>query len=156
MVLLIFALLLAGQGALAATAIGSNAMALAALVAENSPRLSTNEKTVMARLIDDNLDFLLPKDPKIAVQADAVVCRSSDIDIMSCSCELAFGNKMATVKGRKAHELFAMIGLVGVPPDGAAGTIVESLRHLKCTIDLAEIRQMSGGGAECKFEAGGP
>jgi hypothetical protein len=153
--IVLFTFALAGQGALAATAIGSNAMVLAALVAENSPRLSTNEKTVMARLIDDNFDFSFPKDQNIVVQADAVVCRSSDVDIMSCSCELTFGNKIATVKGRKAHELFAMIGLLGVPPDGAAGTIVEGLSHLKCTIDPAEIRQMSGGGADCKFDVGG-
>jgi hypothetical protein len=109
----------------------------------------------MARLIDDNFDFSFPKDQNIVVQADAVVCRSSDVDIMSCSCELTFGNKIATVKGRKAHELFAMIGLLGVPPDGAAGTIVEGLSHLKCTINPAEIRQMSGGGADCEFDVGG-
>jgi hypothetical protein len=151
MVLVAF-LLLAHQGAWAASAIGNNAMALAALVAENSPLLSPNEKMVMARLIDGNLNFAFPKNKNISVQADAVVCRASDVDITSCSCHLTFGKKMAAVKGRKAHELYAMIGLVGVPPDGAAGTIVEGLSHLMCTIDPGEIQQMSGGGADCKFD----
>ena len=157
MVLVAFPLLLlAQQGASATTAIGSNAMALAAFVGENSPLLGPNEKMVMARLLDGNLNFAFPQNKKISVQADAVVCRTSDVDIMSCSCELTFGRKVSGVKGRKAHELFAMIGLVGVPPDGAAGTIVEGLSHLMCTIDPGEIRQMSGGGADCKFGAGAP
>lgn len=149
-------LLLAQQGASAATAIGDNAVALAALVAENSPLLGPNEKLVMARLIDGNLNFASPKNKKISVQADAVVCRTSNLDITSCSCDLTFGKKVASVKGRKAHELLATIGLVGVPPDGAAGTIVEGLSHLMCTINPGEIRQMSGGGADCKFDPGGP
>jgi hypothetical protein len=152
MVLVAFLLLLAHQGAWAASAIGNNAMALAALVAENSPLLSPNEKMVMARLIDGNLNFAFPKNKNISVQADAVVCRARDVDITSCSCDLTFGKKIAAVKGRKAHELYAMIGLVGVPPDGAAGTIVEGLSHLMCTIDPGEIQQMSGGGADCKFD----
>jgi len=58
------------------------------------------------------------------------------------------------VKGRKAHELFATIAEVGVPSDGAAGTIYESLSHLACTINPAEIKQKAGGGAECKFDPG--
>jgi hypothetical protein len=60
------------------------------------------------------------------------------------------------VKGRKANELYAMIGLVGVPPDGPPGTIVEGLSHLMCTIDPVEIQQMFCGGADCKFDPVGP
>ena len=91
---------------------------------------------------------------KIAVEADTIVCRQSNVDITARSCELTFGAKTVTVKGRKAHELFATIAEVGVAPDGAAGTIYESLSHLACTIDSDEIKQKTGGGAECKFEAG--
>lgn len=61
MVLVAFPLLLSPQGASAATAIGSNALALAAFVAENSPLLGADEKMVMARLIDGNLNFAFPK-----------------------------------------------------------------------------------------------
>jgi hypothetical protein len=156
MVLVAFPLLLAHQGAWAASAVGNNALVLAALVGENSPLLNPNEKMVMARLIDGNLNFAFPKNKKISVQADAVVCRASDVDISSCSCDLTFSKKVAALKGRKARELFATIGLLGVPPDGGAGPIVEGLSHLMRTIDPGEIQQMSPGGADCKFDAGGP
>jgi hypothetical protein len=46
MVLVAFPLLLVPQGASAVTAIGCSAMALAALVAENSPLLGADEKMV--------------------------------------------------------------------------------------------------------------
>jgi hypothetical protein len=59
---------------------------------------------------------------------NAVVCRASDVDIKSCSCDLTFGKKAAAVKGRKAHELFAMLGLVGVPPDGPVGRSTKASR----------------------------
>jgi hypothetical protein len=156
LVFVAFPLLLAQQVASAATAVGDHAMALAALVAENSPLLGPNEKMVMARLIDGNLNFAFPKNKKISVRADAVVCRASDLDITSCSCDLTFGKKIVAVRGRKAHELFATIGLVAVPPDGPAGAIVEGLSHLMCTINPGEVQQMSGGGADCKFDPDGP
>jgi hypothetical protein len=156
LVFVAFPLLLVQQVASAATAIGDNAMALAALVAENSPSLGPNEKMVMARLIDGNLNFAFPKNKKISVRADAVVCRVSDLDITFCSCDPTFGKKIVAVKGRKAHELFATIGLVAVPPDGAASAIVEGVSHLMCTINPGEIQQMSGDGADCKFDPGGP
>jgi hypothetical protein len=38
----------------------SNALALAALVAENSPLLGPNEKMVLARLKDGHLNFAFP------------------------------------------------------------------------------------------------
>ena len=47
LVFVAFPLLLAQQVASAVTAIGDNALALAALVAENSPLLGPNEKMVM-------------------------------------------------------------------------------------------------------------
>jgi hypothetical protein len=36
-------------------------------------------------------------------------------------------------------------------PDGAAGSIFEALSNLKCTIDPNEVKQKSGGGAECQY-----
>ena len=155
MVVVALPLLLVQLGPSPGTAVGGNALALAALVAENSPLLGPNEKMAMARLSDGNLNFSFPKN-KISVHSDTIVCRASDVDITWCSCDLAFGKKIVAVKGRKAHELFATIGQVGVPPDGAAGTIVEGLSHLTCTIDPTEIQQMAGAGADCKFEAVGP
>jgi len=61
---------------------------------------------------------------------------------------------MVNLKGRRAHELFATIGEVGVPADGAAGTIFEALSYLDCTINPHEIEQRAGGGASCSFDPG--
>jgi hypothetical protein len=55
---------------------------------------------------------------------------------------------------RRAHELFATVGEVGVPLDGAAGTMFEALSHFDCTINPHEIQQKAGGGASCSFDPG--
>jgi hypothetical protein len=79
---------------------------------------------------------LLPN-KKITVAAGAVTCRASNVDITQHSCDLTFGAKKATTQGRKAHELYATLAAVGVPPDGAAGSIFEAVSNLDCTIDPA-------------------
>jgi hypothetical protein len=48
-------------------AIGCNALALATLIAENSPLLGPNEKMVLAGLNDGHLNFAFPKTRKISV-----------------------------------------------------------------------------------------
>jgi hypothetical protein len=58
------------------------------------------------------------------------------------------------LKGRRAHELYATIGEVGVPSEGAAGSVFERLSDLNCTINPNEIAQKGGGGASCTFDAG--
>jgi len=151
---IILVFLFGGQPAFAASAIGNSALALASLVSEHSPILTLDEKSVMGQLLHPNPNFSYLADKKISVEADSIVCRQSNVDITARSCELTFGLKKVTVKGRKAHELFATIAEVGVPSDGAAGTIYESLSHLACTINPAEIKQKAGGGAECKFDPG--
>jgi hypothetical protein len=41
---------------------------------------------------------------KISFQVDTVVCSESQADITSHACDLTFGKRVVTVKGRKAHE----------------------------------------------------
>jgi hypothetical protein len=154
-VFLIVPLLLGNQAASAASATGNSALALASLVSEQSPLLNLDQKSVMGQLLRPDPNFAYLAGKKISVEADAIVCRESNVDISYRSCELTFGGKKMVVKGRKAHELFATIAELGVPPDGAVGTIYESLSHLVCAIDPEVIKQKAGGGAECKFEAGG-
>ena len=89
-----------------------------------------------------------------SVKADKIVCRASNVDISFHSCALTFRSKTINLKGRRAHELFATVGEVGVPPDGAAGTMFEALSHLDCTINPQEIQQKAGGGASCSFDPG--
>jgi hypothetical protein len=149
-------LLVASESASAATATGSSGLALASIVAGNSPVLTWRERSVMARMFAGYLNFSFPANRKITIRADAITCRASNVDITSRSCDLTFDTKRVTLKGRKAHELFATIAGVGAPPDGAAGTIRESLSHLVCTVDPNEVKQKAGGGAACNFDPGAP
>ena len=148
--------LIASESASAATASGSSALALAALVAADSRLLTQQDRSVMARMFAGYLNFRYPANRKITIKADSIVCRASNVDITQRSCELTFGSKKATLSGRKAHELFATIAEVGVPPDAGAGTIRESLSHLVCTVDPNEVKQKAGGGATCNFDPGAP
>jgi hypothetical protein len=149
-------MLVAGGTASAAAVSGSSALALASLVAANSRLLAQQDRSVLARMFAGYLNFRFPPDRKIAVEADSIVCRASNVDLTSRSCELTFGPKKVTLSGRKAHELFATLAEVGVRPDGAVGTIRESLSRLSCTIDPNEVKQKAGGGATCNFDPGKP
>ena len=88
---------------------------------------------------------------KISVTADKIVCKVSNVDITARSCELIFKGAKQTITGRRASEIFATEAMAGVPADGAAGSVSESLSKLNCTLDPAEIQQKAGGGATCTF-----
>ena len=94
-----------------------------------------------------------PAKKKIVVTADKIVCRVSDVDIAARSCELTFGKRVKIIKGRAANELYATEAMAGVPPDGAAGSIFESLSRLNCTLDPTAIKAKDGSGATCTYEA---
>ncbi|MGY2890552.1 hypothetical protein ACVIHI_007666 [Bradyrhizobium sp. USDA 4524] len=101
-----------------ATTSGSVALALAGVVAPYSPLPAKEKKAVAAFLGGDSN---VPITRKITVTADKVVCRASNVDITSRSCELSFGSKTHTVRGSEANAMFATVALAGVPPDGARG-----------------------------------
>jgi hypothetical protein len=149
-----------GQVAIAAavaapsTVKGPAALALAAVVGQYSSMLSPSDRRRLARLLDADITLVSSADQKISVRADTIVCRTSDVDITARSCELKFGKHRCLLKGRRANELNASVVQAGVPSEGAAGSIFESLSRLVCTIDLNEIRQKTGGGADCTFTAG--
>lgn len=147
-------LLLAAQSAFADQAAGNGALALAALVAENSPAVSLFNKNIMARMLNGNLAFSYPPSHTIVVNADSVVCRASNVDISAHSCQLKFGAVTRNLRGRRAHELYATIAEIGVFPDGAAGSVFEAVSHLACTIDPNVVKQRAGGGASCTFTPG--
>lgn len=154
LLLVIGPLLLAAQGALAATSSGSGALALAALVGAHSPMLPRHEKTVLADLLNGSVAFSFPASKKIEVRADSVVCRSSDVDITMHNCEFTFGKRKVSLNGRAAHEIYATLVEVGVRSEGAAGSIYESVSKLACTIDPHQVAQKGGGGAECSYTPG--
>ena len=96
----VFALAMMAQSASADTS-GPRALALAALVATHSPLLSGQDKHAIARLFDGHLGFPFPAGRKITVQADAILCRASNVDITSRSCTLTFGTHTAMLKRAK-------------------------------------------------------
>jgi hypothetical protein len=135
----------------AGTTSGSGALALAGLVGNLSPSLGAVEKSGLMKLLDGKTDFSFPAGKTITVGAEKVTCRAGNVDITSHSCDLSFGGQVMSLTGRNAHELFATLAEIGVEPDGAAGSVFEAVSNLKCTIDPNEVKQKSGGGAECHY-----
>lgn len=144
-------LLFATTAAFAGSIDGSSALALAALVAEHSPSVKASDKILLAKFLNGQTNASYPSKAKITVAADAVTCKSSNVDITLHQCDLTFGTKKITTHGRKAHELYATLAEAGVPSDGAAGSIFEAVSNLDCTIDPAEVKQKAGGGAHCTY-----
>ena len=142
----------AAADAAPATVSGPNALALAGVVALYSPLLSGDERETAAALFVGEKDVRYAK--KITITADKIACRVSNVDISARSCELTFNGKKQTVTGRRASEIFATEALVGVAPDGAAGSVFETLSNLSCTLDPKAIKQKDGSGASCSFESG--
>ena len=136
------------------TTTGPTALALAAVIAQHSPVVRAFDKRVIARLFRGNTRFGFTPNTKISVDADSVVCRVSNVDITSRSCELTFGARKRKLTGREANEVGATAAAAGVPSEGAAGSSIESISKLRCTIDPNEIMQKAGGGANCSFETG--
>jgi hypothetical protein len=138
---------------------GSAALAVAAVVAQHSPLLSADEKKLIAGLFDGGAkaDAKAGNAPrkKLSIMADSILCKASNVDLTARSCEIIFkAGKRASFKGREANEVFATLAIVGVTPEGAAGSIIENVSKLNCTLDPGAINDKSGGGAECSFRTG--
>jgi hypothetical protein len=135
-----------------ATVTGPTALAVAAVVAQYSPVLNPGERKVIAGLFDGNTRMSYPI-KTLSVAADTVTCRISNVAIADRSCELAFKKGKKSLKGRAANEVLATIDSAGVTAQGAAGSLIASLKKLNCTLDLGKIRQNDGSGADCSWES---
>src|SRR5262245_58882328 len=135
-----------------ATANGPAALALAGVVALYSPLLTADEREAVSAFFVGQSGVRYAK--KISFTADKIVCKVSNVDITARSCELTFKGAKQTITGRRASEIFATEVMARVPADGAAGSMFESLSKLNCTLDPAEIRKKTGGGADCACETG--
>jgi hypothetical protein len=135
------------------TMTGPTALAVAAVVARYSPLLNPGERKVIAGLFDGNSRISYPK-KKLSVSADTVTCRISNVAIAERSCEIAFAKGKHSLKGREAHEVYATLASAGVTAEGAAGSMIESISKLSCTLDLDAIRQNAGAGADCSWQSG--
>jgi len=149
---LLLPLLFTGHALAASTADGNGALALAAIVGNASPLVSVAQKRMLAMLLDSQAKFGFPSRQTISVAAEKLSCRTSNVDITSHSCEMKFGSHTIVLHGRRAHELFATIAEIGVPAEGAAGSIFEAVSNLNCTINPREVKENSGGGAHCQYD----
>jgi hypothetical protein len=140
--------------AASASATGPAALALAGVVAIHSSVLGSFDRRAMARLFGGNSSISFPPNRMISIAADSIVCRASDVDITSRRCDLSFGAGKRSLGGRDANELFATLAAVGVAPEGATGSMIESVTKLACAIQPNEISLKAGGGARCTFETG--
>jgi len=149
-------LLVASAGLSPATAApvsvtGATALAVAAVVAQYSPLLSAGDKKVIAGLFDSKVKSSYPK-KKLSVSADSVMCRISNVAIADRSCEITFSKKAKhSLKGREANEVYATLASAGITAEGAAGSMIENVTKFSCTLDPAEIKDNSGGGADCSL-----
>ena len=156
--LLTVPLLLASHGVSAdastMTATGRGALALASLVAEQSPTIRARDRTVLRQMFNGRATVDFPTGRKIEVRADSMVCRVGNVDITQHDCTLTFGNRTVRAEGRRAHELYTTLIEVGVRQEGAAGSLHLALSALVCNVDPQVLRQRAGGGAECSFTTG--
>jgi hypothetical protein len=129
---------------------GSAALAMAGVVAPYSPTLSAADKKLVAAFFNGNTSTSYKN--KIVVTADKIVCRTSNVDITARSCELTFGKTVKSLTGRAANEIYATEAMAGVPSDGAAGSIFESVSKLSCTLDPAALKDKAGAGADCSYQ----
>jgi hypothetical protein len=144
---------LSSAAAAPATATGPSALALAAVVAAHGSLLGAFDRRALSRLFDGK-DLLITRTNKITVSADSITCKMSDVDITARSCDLTFKSHKVSVTGRAANEVYATMAVAGVMSEGAAGSIIEGITKLECTIDPQVIKQKAGGGASCTFETG--
>jgi hypothetical protein len=146
------ALFLTGGPAIAGSVEGNGALSLAAIVGQYSPIITKPEREVLSKLLSGQKNAPYGAAKKVAVTADGITCRVGNVDITLHLCELTFGSKKVTINGRASHELYATLAEVGVPPDGAAGTIFEGVSNLKCEIEPSAIKKSDGSGAHCAYD----
>jgi hypothetical protein len=150
---LAIALIVAAGAAHAQTVEGSGALATGAIVGGVSPQLGAGQKSVLAQLFAGDA-APAANAGKIDVGADAILCRAGTVAINAFACDLTLGAQTVHLSGRSAHELYATLAEIGVPGDGAAGTIYRGVHKLQCTIDPVAVSREDGGGADCAFAQG--
>jgi hypothetical protein len=136
------------------TATGSTAFALAAVISQQLPLVRAFDRRVIARLFRGNTRFGFTPNTNISIDVDSMSCRVSNVDLTSRSCELTFASRKRSLTGGEANELMATAAAAGIASEGAAGSIIQSVSKLHCTIDPNAIMKKDGSGADCSFETG--
>lgn len=132
---------------------GPYALALAGVIGEHDPQLQAADRRAVAALFAGAAPASYPAERRILVRADKILCRVSNVEITARSCQLTWGGRTVALSGGAANTVFATLAAAGVPSEGAAGSIYETVRRLVCTLTPAVIRQNAGGGANCIYAA---
>ncbi|MDE2018621.1 MAG: hypothetical protein KGI57_13065 [Hyphomicrobiales bacterium] len=144
----------AAAPALADSSSSGPALALAALAGVHDPAVKPRDRRELRLLLDGSKGMTYGAKATIVVKADKIVCRAGNVDITYHDCRLTFGTKTVPLKGRAAHEIYATLVENGVPSDGAAGSVYESVSSLACAVTPAVATGGAGGGADCTFSPG--
>ncbi len=153
--LLALPLIAAAQPALAGNSQGNAALALACLLGEQAPQITSAERYVLGHFMAGDTHFALPAGVHtITITSEKVVCRSGNVDIAEHSCEVTFGSHSHTLNGLRGQALLATLQENGVQGDGAAGTIYFSVAPVTCKVDAKEVQDEAGGGAKCSYTEG--
>jgi hypothetical protein len=144
--ILLSTLLLTSHGASAATASGSGALALAALVGAHAPGLIRHDRRTLEQLLEGHASVPFPANRKISVEAGAIDCTAGNVDITAHACKLTFGAETVHIGGRKAHELYATMVEGGISSEGAAGTLHETVSHWCAPSVRMRLRRKRGAG----------
>ena len=129
---------------------GNPALALAALVGEQSPGLGEREKSVLTKFLAGHAD-IAARSGTIRVRADSISCRLGNVDIATHRCTLSFGARTVRLDGRAGQLLLATLAENGVDGDGTAGSAFYMLTNLDCSVDAAAVQARDGGGAHCTW-----
>jgi hypothetical protein len=130
-----------------ASVTGSTALAIAGVIAPYSPLLSAYERRTIAGLFDGKAR----DGKKLVVAAESIICRIGNVDITARSCEITFEKGKRSLKGREANEVNATLTAAGAIAQGAAGSMIQTVTKLSCTLDPNVIKENAGGGADCSF-----
>jgi hypothetical protein len=144
------AALLSASTAYANSVDGHAALSLAELVGLRSPLLPAAQKDILFKFMAGNTSFR-SSDAPFAVTATEIDCTAGDVDITAHRCTLSFGAPAIQLSGALAHELYATMIEAGVQSEGTMGHVHESLKDLRCTIDVAAVKQNGGAGAHCDY-----
>lgn len=148
------ALSLVSTPAVAADLEGNDALALAARVGVESPKVTRAEKLELASFLNSSADQRMAAGHAFKVASDNVQCRVGNIDLTEHDCTLTFGAKTVTIEGREAQALYVTMGSNGVEAEGAMGSSYRAVKQLSCTIDPKAIAEKDGSGIHCSYASG--
>jgi hypothetical protein len=138
------------NAAIAGTIDGRDAVIVASLIAQQSPKVAAADKRALAGRLPHKSNSPSPPLPNVTVKADAISCKMSRYNANEFSCELAFDAQIVKTQSRTASELYD--ALPSEIASGAMGEYFKELTNLSCSIDGANFGNEAKGGVQCTYD----